>query len=133
MEKEFFSRSIFILAFPSNSRFRYSVCMLARMTRYARAMSVEKEISIETGEKYPDKKVVQARLSGNTDSFGEAVEELAKAQREIKGILGSVRACVTSLLTRYVKDFKIKPNDACMLGVGFEPTSNGDFTRSPYY
>ncbi len=59
-----------------------------RNVGYSFSLSIEKEVRIETGAKYPDKEVVHVRLSGNADSFDEAVKQLGMAQTEINGMLG---------------------------------------------
>lgn len=54
---------------------------------YSFSLSVEKEIRVETGAKYPDKQIVSARVGGNTESFDDAVEQLKKARQKIDEVL----------------------------------------------
>jgi len=53
-----------------------------RHVGYSFSLSVEQETRVETGAKYPDKRGVSARLSGNSDTFEKAVEELGKLKRK---------------------------------------------------
>ena len=50
---------------------------------FAFKISVEKETRIETGAKYPDKKIVKAELEGNADTYENAVNLLKKAKTAV--------------------------------------------------
>jgi hypothetical protein len=51
------------------------------------SLAIEKELRTETGAKYPDKSVLNARLEGNADSFDEVVKLLGQAKTEINKVL----------------------------------------------
>lgn len=48
------------------------------------SVSIEQEVRIDTGAKYPDKTVVKAALSGHADSYDEAVANLKTASQAVK-------------------------------------------------
>ena len=50
-------------------------------------IKIEKEIRTETGAKYPDKSVYVASLSGNAETFMEAVAQLHFARKELEEAL----------------------------------------------
>lgn len=47
-------------------------------------VSVEKEIRIETGAKYPDKTIVKASLGGHADTYTDAIGQLKTATETVK-------------------------------------------------
>ncbi len=49
--------------------------------------AVEKELHIESGTRTPDKVTLHASLEGHADTYGEAVEQLESAKKEIDTVL----------------------------------------------
>lgn len=56
---------------------------------YSFSISIETEMRVETGAKYPDKTVTSARLSGNAETFEEVVKQLEEAKGKLKEMLKS--------------------------------------------
>ena len=50
---------------------------------FAFSFSIEKELRVETGAKYPDKTLIKGSLEGNADTYDEAVALLNKAKIEL--------------------------------------------------
>lgn len=51
---------------------------------YSFHVSIEKELRIVTGAKYPDKIVVKASVGGHEETFAEAVGSLKEATETVK-------------------------------------------------
>lgn len=54
------------------------------------SVSIEREIRVETGAKYPDKTLVKASLSGHADSYEEATTMLGEATKAVKEKIGQL-------------------------------------------
>ena len=52
-------------------------------TGYSFKIEIEKEIRTETGAKYPDKTVMKAYITGNTEDLAETVAAIEKAKKEL--------------------------------------------------
>ncbi|MBA7595187.1 hypothetical protein ES703_02146 [subsurface metagenome] len=47
-------------------------------------VSIEREVRVETGAKYPDKTVVKASMGGNAETMAEATDNLKKATELVR-------------------------------------------------
>jgi hypothetical protein len=61
--------------------------IIQRQLGFSWSLSIERERRTDTGSRYPDKDVIQARVSGNCLTYTGAIEQLRNAKAEIEKLL----------------------------------------------